>query len=119
MPLSGKELEGPSSNTGVGHVPIMRGHHPSYAEVARAMENSGVLLGKGKQLQDPELLGKAQHKSEVGSTDRGLTPPYRVAEGNARGLAFVSFPSSVSVSNKAGQSEKCDKLGHGRVSLNN
>jgi hypothetical protein len=51
---------------GLGLAPIVGGHHRSFAEVARAEGKSGVPLGKGKEVQAFESLGKTQHASEVG-----------------------------------------------------
>jgi hypothetical protein len=122
LPLSGKELEGPSSNGGgvrgscnFGgncHAPIVGGHHPSFAEVVREAGKPFVLLGKGKELRDFELMGKAQYASEAGFADRGLyLSLFRVVEGSARGSDFASFPYGASDSVEAAYGEKSDKLG--------
>jgi hypothetical protein len=47
-------------------VPIVGGHHPSFAEVVCAAGKPNVPLGKGKELQAFELLGKTQHASKAG-----------------------------------------------------
>lgn len=79
---------------GKGLVPIMGGHHPSFAEVVCAVGKPDVLLGKGKELQVFVLMGKTQYALEAGFLVRGSAfSPSRVAEGNIR----VSFPSGASI----------------------
>jgi hypothetical protein len=106
LPLSGKEAEGPSSVGGgvkvscnfggLGLTPIVGGHLRSFAEVACAEGKSGVPLGKGKEVQAFEPLGKTQHAPDAGSGSRGSAiSSSRVAEGNVP--EPVSFPSDQSL----------------------
>jgi hypothetical protein len=81
FPLLSKKFEGPSSCGGgvkiscdfggMGLAPIVGGHHPSFAKVVRATGKPGVPLGKGKELQAFDLMGKTQHGSEARFVVRG------------------------------------------------